>query len=80
MPVLLRLQGFRILFYSRDRSEPPHVHVERGDNHAKVWLNPPRLAKDGGFTDREIRQIMRVVREREVNFLEAWHAYFGTVD
>ena len=40
MPTVLRTEGFRFFFYSSDRAEPPHIHVEKGYNAAKVWLNP----------------------------------------
>jgi hypothetical protein len=31
MPTLLRVEGFRFFFYSGERQEPPHDHVEKGD-------------------------------------------------
>ena len=36
MPTLLRVEGFRFFFYSNERQEPPHVHVEKGDGEAKL--------------------------------------------
>lgn len=44
MPTISRAQGYRAFFYSLDRSEPPHVHVEHGDKVAKSWLDPVELA------------------------------------
>jgi len=35
MPTVLRVSGFRFFFYSLEGSEPPHIHVERGDSVAK---------------------------------------------
>lgn len=40
MPTVMRRGPYRMFFYSGDRVEPPHVHVERGDNEAKLWLDP----------------------------------------
>jgi hypothetical protein len=40
VPTLLRIEGFRFFFYSTERQEPPHVHVEKGDGEAKLWLQP----------------------------------------
>jgi hypothetical protein len=34
---------YRFFFYSGDKDEPSHVHVERDDKIAKVWLEPVRL-------------------------------------
>jgi len=39
-PTILRIGHFRFFFYSGDREEPPHVHIERNDQVAKIWLDP----------------------------------------
>jgi len=44
MPTVLRHLGFRVFFYSREGTEPMHIHVEKGDNVAKFWLEPVELA------------------------------------
>lgn len=38
MPTVLRAQGFRLYFWSREPNEPSHVHVDRGGASAKVRL------------------------------------------
>ncbi len=48
MPTLLRIEGFRFFFYSSERQEPPHVHVEKGDGEAKLWLQPVDLSTRTG--------------------------------
>jgi len=40
MPTVLRERGYRFFFYMADRLEPAHIHVERDDSAAKVWLDP----------------------------------------
>ena len=60
-----------------DRSEPPHVHVERENKVAKFWLAPVRLQSSGRFRAHEIRRIQGLVEEHEQEFLEAWYEYFG---
>lgn len=50
MPTILRVGRSRFFFYSTDRIEPPHVHVEVGDGVAKFWLDPVRLAASRGMT------------------------------
>ena len=49
MPTILRIQGFRVYFWSREPNEPPHVHLDQGGASAKVWLEPVALASDVGF-------------------------------
>jgi hypothetical protein len=36
MPTLLDVEGFRLFFFSREGTEPPHVNVEKGDGRAKL--------------------------------------------
>lgn len=50
MPTVFKTGPYRFFFYSSDRSEPIHVHVEREDNIAKVWLDPIRLQNSDGNT------------------------------
>lgn len=49
MGEVLRAEGFRFFFWSNEGSEPPHVHVERGDGYAKYWLAPVRFDYSVGF-------------------------------
>jgi hypothetical protein len=37
-----------MFFYSGDRDEPPHVHVERENMVAKFWLVPIKLQGGAG--------------------------------
>ena len=63
MPTVLRSGPYRLFFYSADRDEPPHVHVERDAQIAKFWLKPVRLEDSGGFKRVELRKVERVVEE-----------------
>jgi Domain of unknown function (DUF4160) len=72
MPTVLRWKGYRFLFWSGDRGEPPHVHVKKDAGEAKVWLAPVRL-KAVDFKDHEIREIVRKVQQQQATFLKAWH-------
>ena len=44
MPTVMRSGPYRLYFYSHELNEPPHVHVDRDDQSAKVWLRPVGLA------------------------------------
>ena len=39
MPTVLRVDGYRFYFFSREGQEPPHIHVEQAERYAKFWLN-----------------------------------------
>lgn len=77
MPTVLRSGPYRFFFYSSDRDEPPHVHVERDANRAKFWLDPVRLFDSGGFGRVEINRLRALVVDNESLLLGAWHEFFG---
>lgn len=77
MPTVLRSGPYRIYFYSHEPNEPPHAHVDRENQSCKFWLNPVSLARNLGFSARELRKIASVLEENEQHLLEAWHEYFG---
>ena len=76
MPTVLRAGPYRFFFYSGDRDEPLHVHVEREDKIAKFWLEPVRLQRSGGFNRSEIGRIQRLIEEHQDRLAEAWNEYF----
>ena len=78
MPTVLRSGPYRFFFYSGDRGEPPHVHVERDENEAKYWLVPVRLQRSHGFRRKELSQIQELV-EANVEFLIGrWNEFFAS--
>jgi len=77
MPTILRDGPYRFFFYAGDREEPVHVHVERDDNIAKIWLDPIRLHRSGGFRRPEITRILKIIEEHHSDIVEAWNEYFS---
>ena len=77
MPTVLRIGPYRFFFYSGDGVEPPHIHVERDEKIAKLWLEPVRLQNSGGFGRKEIHKIQQIVREHKLEILERWNEYFN---
>lgn len=75
-PTIARIGPYRIFFFSNERDEPPHVHVQRDRSLPKFWLEPVKLASSTSFASRELNRLARLVRERENEFLEAWNEYF----
>lgn len=80
MPTVFREGPYRLFFYSADRNEPVHVHVERDANRAKFWLDPVRLARSGGFTAAELRDVERLVVANQQRLVENWNEYFSIPD
>lgn len=77
MPTVLRWGPYRFYFYSHEPHEPPHIHVDRDELSAKFWLDPVALARNFGFTARELSTLQSVIREKQQQFMEAWDGYFG---
>lgn len=69
-----------MFFYSADRNEPVHVHVERDANRAKFWLDPVLLAGSGGFAAVELRDVERLVAANQQRLVEKWNEYFSISD
>jgi len=77
MPTAFRSGPYRFFFYSSDRNEPIHIHIERDDNTAKFWLQPLQLQEAGGFKASEFRHIERLVRRHHDTLIRSWNEFFG---
>ena len=78
MLAVLRVEGYRFFFFSREGQEPLHIHVEQAGCFAKFWLGPPvALAESRGFRSRELRRLHSLVEEHRGAFKLAWHEHFG---
>jgi hypothetical protein len=76
MPTVLR-EGPDRFFYSNDRSEPLHIHVERDGRVAKYWLEPVELQKSGGHRESELRRIEKIIKLRLEFLTGKWHGFFN---
>ena len=79
MPVVVRVAGFTIFFFSNEGNprEPVHVHIRRGGGLAKFWVNPVRLAENRGFAARTLNEIEALVEVHETRILEVWREHFS---
>ena len=76
MPTIKGVGGrYRFFFYSFDCNERMHVHVQREKMGCKFWLEPVALAKNYGFTRRELREVSRLVRSNLATITEAWNEH-----
>lgn len=76
MPTVLIIRNYRFFFFSNERLEPKHIHVECDSNYAKFWLDPISLAKSKGFKAHELTSIHKVIDENKNSFMEKWNEYF----
>jgi hypothetical protein len=77
VPIVLRIDGYRFSFYSNEGSEPPHIHVRRGDGLAKWWLDPIAEVHSERFTVQERRAIRGYIERFQSQMIEAWNEYFA---
>jgi hypothetical protein len=76
MPTVLRIGPYRLYFYSHEPDEPPHVHIDRENASAKFWTESVALARNIGFSAKELNTLFRLVRAHQQILLEAWNEYF----
>lgn len=73
----VRIRGYRFgLFSSEPAHEPTHIHVEGNGGSAKLWLRPIRLIRST-YSKGKTREIVRIARKHEEEFLEIWRERFG---
>jgi len=77
MPTVLFKNGYRFYFYTGDRTEPAHVHVEKGDGDGKVWLVPELNPSYLHFKVKEQKEVMKIVEENYDSLKKKWDDYFG---
>jgi hypothetical protein len=76
-PTVLQSGPYRFFFFSSDRGEPIHVHVERDRKTARFWLEPIRMEYNHGFAPTELNKVATLVQEHEADLVKAWHEYFN---
>lgn len=67
MPTVFRYRGIRFHFFSNEGRprEPVHIHADRADAEAKLWLFPDvEIAESIGFTRHEQAELVRIVALR----------------
>jgi hypothetical protein len=76
VPTVLRVDGYRFFFYSNEGNEPPHIHVQKAEKYAKIWLAPIQVAESIGYTSKELQRIQNIITEHLELLRKAWHEHF----
>ncbi len=78
MPTILRIGPYRFFFYSNEKGEAPHVHIQRDKALAKFWILPIiTLAKSKRFNSHELRKIQEYIIKNQDHFLEDWNEHIN---
>jgi len=78
MPTVMRLKKYRLFFFSNERNEPRHIHIESGGSYAKFWLEPVDLESSVGYKSIELAEIRKLIQENMLFLKARWDAYFGS--
>jgi hypothetical protein len=78
LPTLMTIEGIRIYFYSNEKGEPPHVHVEYQGLTAKIWITPVSVASIQGLKAKEVAKAVRIVKKHEKELRGKWNEFFSS--
>ncbi len=61
----------------RQRPWPIHVHVIKGDAHAKFTIDPVELVSNDGMKHSELKLVESVIEENKEVIAEHWNKFFN---
>jgi len=73
MPILLLKNGYKFFFYANEH-EPAHIHVEKGDEYAKIDLKN-LIAVKSFMKPATLKKALAITGEYQVEFQEKWNEY-----
>jgi len=77
-PTVFQYKNYRFFFFSREEPRR-HVHVRSPDGEAKFWLEPEvELAKNHGLSQRELKELEKIVEEESDEICKHWDKHFRT--
>ena len=78
MATVWQQNGFDFVIHTNEpRFEPPHVHVRKGRQEVKFWLDDASVAALRHVPEHQLKLLRRKVVEQQSYFMEAWHVLFG---
>lgn len=77
MPTVFEIFGLRFFFFSEDHL-PIHVHVVKGDDDAKIEIEPEiRVIYNHGLKAKDLKRAVELARLYKDEIIEVWHQYHG---
>lgn len=75
MPTIFEIFGLRFFFFADDHY-PIHVHVVKGDDDAKIELEPTiRLVYNHGLKANDVKRALKLVKLYKAEIIETWFKY-----
>ncbi len=72
MGTIFIFRNIRIVIYSNDH-EPAHIHAISPKGEAKVLLDPVECFFCRGYSERDLKMILKFVEEKNSVLLEVWN-------
>ena len=80
MPKVFILNGYRFHFFSNegDPLEPCHIHIQKGSNRSKYWIDPLiNLEYNYGYSAKELNEIHKIIEENVDIIRSKWNEHFN---
>lgn len=75
MPTIFEIFGLRFFFYSDDH-EPIHVHVVKGDDDAKIQIEPEvKLVYNHGLKAKDLKRALELAEMYKEDIVDVWNKY-----
>ncbi len=81
MPKIFELNGYKFFFFSNEGipREPCHIHVRKGEQLAKFWIDPAvRLDFSWGINPGELNRLEEIIEQHEEMIRRKWDEYFSS--
>jgi hypothetical protein len=75
MPTVFYFEAMRFYFYSNEESRI-HIHVELSGKRTKILMDTLEVAKNNGFTEVQLRKIIKIARLNEKEIKTSWEEHF----
>ncbi len=72
IPTVIRKNGLRFFFYTREGLEPPHIHVIGRNGEMKLWLAPVAVSRSYNLKPKEQKEVVKTVNENLDLLLKEW--------
>ena len=53
------------------------MHVQRGREEAKIWLDPVEAAWNHGYSGHELRKVLQLVEDNHGKIMRKWYEHCG---
>ena len=76
MPTIFELFGLRFFFFFSEDHEPIHVHVVKGDDDAKISLEPTiDVVYNHGLKPKDLKRALQLAEMYKDDIIDVWNKY-----